>query len=691
MILIIAEKPSVANDIAKIVGANEKGSGYKKGNGYIVSWCVGHLITLSDPEAYSEKFANWNLEDLPIIPNEFKTEVIKYSAKQYKILKDLMLSNEIKELICATDAGREGELIFRLVYDKVGCKKPFRRLWISSLEEESIKKGLSTLKKSSEYDNLYKAARSRQKADWIAGMNLTRLYTKKYNTLLSTGRVQTPTVNLIVKRHLEVNEFKPEIYYKLIADLGSFEASKKVNTLKEAEIITDLCKNKQALVDEVNQENKKNNAPALYDLTTLQREANRLLGYSAKQTLEILQNLYESKLTTYPRTDSRYITNDMASSVSRLIDRLIENKLFNEITLNDYNLKEIDISKLVNDKKVTDHTAILPTESLNIEKYKSLPTAEKNILTLIMFRTIIAPYTTHEYKTTKVVVNIENEIFEATGKEIIVPGFKEIEKLINENLTRKLSKAGSEQSESVLPRISKGEKYLTKDIKTEEKHTSPPKLYTEDTLLSAMETAGRDIKEEELREAIKGSGLGTPATRANIIENIINREYIERKGKSLAATEKGIKFISLIDDQIKEPLLTAEWEYQLFQIEQGLLDENKFMENISKLIKSIVEEAKKNNIDQPVFSNKNIIGICPKCEKNIIDYPKAYSCESGKGGCGFVIWKTIAGKKISETQAKKLISKGETDIIKGFKSKKATLFNARIILKNDKTTGFKFD
>lgn len=691
MILIIAEKPSVANDIAKIVGANEKGSGYKKGNGYIVSWCVGHLITLSDPEAYSEKFANWNIEDLPIIPNEFKTEVIKYSAKQYKILKDLMLSNEVKELICATDAGREGELIFRLVYDKVSCKKPFRRLWISSLEEESIKKGLSTLKKSSEYDNLYKAARSRQKADWIAGMNLTRLYTKKYNTLLSTGRVQTPTVNLIVKRHLEVNEFKPEIYYKLIADLGSFEASKKVNTLKEAEIITDLCKNKQALADEVNQENKKNNAPALYDLTTLQREANRLLGYSAKQTLEILQNLYESKLTTYPRTDSRYITNDMASSVSRLIDRLIENKLFNEITLNDYNLKEIDISKLVNDKKVTDHTAILPTESLNIEKYKSLPTAEKNILTLIMFRTIIAPYTTHEYKTTKVVVNIENEIFEATGKEIIVPGFKEIEKLINENLTRKSSKAGSEQSESVLPRISKGEKYLAKDIKTEEKHTSPPKLYTEDTLLSAMETAGRDIKEEELREAIKGSGLGTPATRANIIENIINREYIERKGKSLAATEKGIKFISLIDDQIKEPLLTAEWEYQLFQIEQGLLDENKFMENISKLIKSIVEEAKKNNIDQPIFSNKNIIGICPKCKKNIIDYPKAYSCESGKGGCGFVIWKTIAGKKISETQAKKIISKGETDIIKGFKSKKATLFNARIILKNDKTTGFKFD
>lgn len=685
MKLIIAEKPSVANSIAQIVKATTSKNGYKIGNDYIVSWCVGHLITLANPEKYNEKYNSWNIEDLPILPNNFKTEIIKDTSGQYKILKELILSSEVTELICATDAGREGELIFRLVYEETGCKKPFKRLWINSMEDEAIRKGFNNLKDGKEFDNLYKSARSRQRADWLSGINLTRLYTKLYGDMFSVGRVQTPTVNLVVKRQEEIDNFKPKTYYRLVADLGEFEAYKKVEEKEKADNIIKNTKDSIATINDIVQEVKKENAPILYDLTTLQREANRLLGYSAKQTLEIMQNLYEAKLTTYPRTDSRYITQDMETSTKVLIEKLVNDKLYKGITLCDYNLTDVNINKVINDEKVTDHTAILPTNSITLERYNSLPKTEQNILMLIMLRTLIAPYSAYEYRTTKVLLNINEEEFEASGKEVIEQGFKSLEKYLRNILNIK----DNSKLETFLPNLSKKSIFIVKGIKAEEKQISPPRLYTEDTLLLAMETAGKTIEDEELKEAIKGSGLGTSATRANIIENIISREYIERKGKSLRATNKGKNFISLVDDRVKEPELTAEWEKQLIDMEKGLIDEVDFTNNIKIFVKGIVEEASRNTIKVPVLSEKEIIGICPICKKDIIENKKAFTCEDR--ACKFVIWKNIAGKNISKIQAKKLISKGKTDLLKGFKSKKGSTYNAHIILKPDNTTAFEFE
>ena len=553
------------------------------------------------------------------------------------------------------------------------------------MEDEAIKKGLNNLKDGKEFDNLYKSARSRQRADWLSGINLTRLYTKLYDTMLSVGRVQTPTVNLMVKRQEEIDNFKPKTYYRLIANLGKFEAYKKVEEKEKADEILNKSINSKATIDDIVQEIKKENAPLLYDLTTLQREANRLLGYSAKQTLEIMQNLYEAKLTTYPRTDSRYITKDMEASTKTLIEKLVNDKLYKDITLYDYNLTNVNINKLINDEKVTDHTAILPTNSITLEKFNSIPTTEQNILMLIILRTLIAPYLAYEYKTTKILLSIKEEEFEASGKEVVKEGFKILEKHLKDILNIK----DNTKAEIILPEISKTDIFTVKDMKAEEKLTSPPRLYTEDTLLLAMETAGKIIEDEELKEAIKDSGLGTPATRANIIENIISKGYIERKGKSLIATSKAKSFISLVDDRIKEPELTAEWEKQLLDMEKGLVDEIEFTNNIKTFVKNIVEEAPKNTIKNPVFYKKEIVGICPVCKKDIIENKKAFTCEDR--ACKFVIWKTIAGKNITKTQAKKLITKGKTDLIKGFKSKKGTTFNAYIVLKPDNTTAFEFN
>ena len=497
--------------------------------------------------------------------------------------------------------------------------------------------------------------------------------------------MQTPTVNLVVKRQKEIDNFKPKTYYRLIADLGDFEAYKRVDEKEVAENIIRNGINSTATVNDIIQELKKENAPMLYDLTTLQREANRLLGYSAKQTLEIMQNLYEAKLTTYPRTDSRYITKDMANSTKLLIEKIVGDKLYKDITLYDYNLINVNIDKLINDEKVTDHTAILPTNSITVEKYNSLPATEQNILMLIILRTLIAPYLPYQYKATKVLINIKDEEFEASGKEIIEKGFKDLEKHIKVLLNIK----DNSKEEIMLPEIQKTDTFIVNDIKAEEKQTSPPKLYTEDTLLLAMETAGKNIEDEELKEAIKDSGLGTPATRANIIENIISKGYIDRKNKSLIATSKAKSFISLVDDRVKEPELTAEWEKQLKDIEKGLVEEADFSNNIKSFIKNIVDEAPKNTITNPTFYEKEVIEKCPICSKDIIENTKAFTCEDRS--CKFVIWKNIAGKNISKTQAKKLISKGKTDLIKGFKSKKGSTFNAYIVLKPDNTTAFEFN
>lgn len=683
----------MAGEIAKVVGATKREKGYLSGGNYLVSWCVGHLVEMAQPAAYDEKFKKWSLDTLPILPDHYITEVSTNTAEQFKVLKELMNRSEVTELVEATDAGREGELIFRLVYDKAGCKKPFKRLWISSMEEKSIKNGLANMKPSSTYDSLYQSALCRQRADWLVGINLTRLYSKMYDKTLTCGRVQTPTINLIVERQREIENFVPQIYYSLIADLGSFKAYTKATKKEEAQKIVSRCSNKEALVTSVEKQEKKENPAALYDLTTLQRDANRLLGYSAQQTLDYMQKLYDGKLATYPRTDSRYITADQEASTRSLIDILLETGIYSTLISSDYSTEKISMKRIINDKKVTDHHAILPTESVTKEKLAALPTGEKNILLLISYRLLSAVYSPYIYTATKAVLDIEGEAFTATGREILETGFKMIDSQLKNIINATEEKQDSSEN-AMLPPMAEGNKFTVIKVTAEEKKTQPPKSYTEDTLLSAMETAGKNISDDELKEAMKDSGLGTPATRAGIIENIIKTGYISREGKKLLPTETAYTFIDLVTEKIKQPELTAEWEKQLSEIQRGEITDSTFMNQITGFIRSFVNDTKASYSPEQstgVFEReREDIGTCPICGKRIVEYPKSYSCESGKGGCGFVIWKTIASKSISKTQAVKLLSKGKTDLIKGFKSKTGNSFDAYLILKENKSVGFDF-
>ncbi len=696
MILIIAEKPSVAGEIAKIVGATKREKGYLSSGKYLVSWCVGHLVEMAQPVAYDEKLKQWSLDTLPILPDRYITEVSANTADQFKVLKELMNRSEVTELIEATDAGREGELIFRLVYDKAGCKKPFKRLWINSIEEKSIKDGLANLKSSSAYDSLYRAALCRQRADWLVGINLTRLYSKMYDKTLTCGRVQTPTINLIVKQQREIEDFVPQIYYSLIADLDGFKAYTKATKKEDAQEIVSRCSGKEAYVTSVEKQNKTENPAALYDLTTLQREANRLFGYSAQQTLDCMQKLYDGKLATYPRTDSRYITADQEASTRSLIDTLLQTGIYSTIISKDYSTDKINMKRIVNDKKVTDHHAILPTESVTNEKLAALPTSERNILLLISYRLLSAVYAPHTYTATKAILDIEGEAFTATGREVLETGFKMIDGQLKSTINATEEKEGKQDSSenAILPSMAEGNKFTVIKVTAEEKKTQPPKSYTEDTLLSAMETAGKNISDDELREAMKDRGLGSPATRAGIIENIIKTGYIRREGKKLIPTEMAYTFIDLVTDKIKQPELTAEWEKQLSDIQRGEISDTVFMDQITGFIRSFVNDTKALYSPEQstgVFEReRENIGTCPICGKKVVEFPKSYSCESGKGGCGFVIWKTTAGKAISKTQAIKLLSKGKTDLIKGFKSKAGNAFDAFLILKDNKSVGFDF-
>jgi DNA topoisomerase-3 len=655
------------------------------------------LVELASPESYGAEYKTWNLNTLPIIPDAYILEVSEKTEQQFNVLKKLMARPDVTELIEATDAGREGELIFRLVYEKANCRKPFKRLWISSMEEKSIREGLATVKPGSDYDTLYYAALCRQRADWLLGMNLTRLYSKMYGRILKCGRVQTPTVNLIVKRQREILNFVPQTYFRLIADIGSFKAYGKTNDAAEAKKITGYCVGKDAVVSDVQRSEKKENPAALYDLTGLQRDANRLLGYSAKETLDLLQSLYDAKLATYPRTDSRYITSDMEQSAHDLISVLLSADILDVPTVENYDIQKINVRCVVNDKKVTDHHAILPTSGATKKALATLPIGEKNILLLLVYRLLSAVYTPHVYAATTAVLDIGGYAFTATGKEIIDSGFKAIEPRAKAAIKAIEDEDVSETPDETLPEMNAGDMFKVQNVTAEKKKTQPPKTYTEDTLLSAMETAGKTIADEELKEAMKNCGLGTPATRAGIIENIINTGYIKREGKKLIPTETACTFIDLVTDKIKEPGLTAEWEKQLSDIHQGKFPHTDFLNNVAEFLRSFVADTKASYSPEQnigVFENRNengnseTIGICPLCGSNVVDRKKLYSCE--KGGCGFAVWKTIAGKQLTASQAKKLLSKGKTDLIKGFTNKAGKPFEAYLKLKDDNTTGFEF-
>lgn len=563
MKLVIAEKPSVAISIAKVIGATKKKDGFYEGNGFRVSWCVGHLIQMANPDAYDEKYAKWNLADLPIIPSDYKYEVAKSTKKQFTTLKKLMNDKEIDTVINACDAGREGESIFRLVYNEAKCKKKMQRLWISSMEEEAIKEGFSCLKEGTNYDNLFKAAQARSIADWLVGMNLSRLYSSLYKQNYSIGRVQTPTLAMIVARDYEIDNFKKEKYFTVNLSLkeGFALVSERID---DEALAKNICDNLSSSIEVTDVEKKeKITRPDLpFDLTTLQRECNKYFGYSAKQTLDYAQSLYEKKLITYPRTDSRCLTEDM-----------IESTVNNILGKNDFDTERI--KTVFNSKKVTDHHAIIPTVSSLTANFSEINESEAKVYKLISDKLHSSFGYPLVESTTKIIAKFDNIEFTATGKSITDEGF-----------TKFIKDYTSKKAEEVLPVVSSHDVLNIENKEIKEKFTQPPKHFTEDTLLKSMENAGSDVLEKGIE--VERQGIGTPATRAGIIENLIYRGFVERDKKNLLATHKGISLVTIVSDTFKSPETTAEWEMQLSHIAQGNASKEDFLKGIEKEIREII-------------------------------------------------------------------------------------------------------
>lgn len=680
MILVIAEKPSVGAAIGKVLGASSRKDGYLEGNNYIVSWCVGHLVGLADASSYDERFAKWRYSDLPIVPDEWLFEVPKDKQKQFKVLRDLMLDKRVTELVCATDAGREGELIFRLVYKKAGCTKPFKRLWISSLEDNAIREGFAHLRSSGEYDRLYEAALARSKADWIVGINGTRLFSTLYHKKLVVGRVQTPTLAMLVERDGKISAFHKEKYFNVhIGKDGLTADLEKVKTEDEAKAIAAACDKKQAVVSSLKKETKTVNPPKLYDLTTLQREANRYYGFTAQQTLDLVQSLYEKKLLTYPRTDSQFITEDMESTARQVIG-IVSRKL----PLFEGRIHEPDIGRITNNAKVTDHHAIIPTVQLEKQDLTELPESEQKIIRLIATRLLSATGEKHIYDETSVTLTCEGYEFKAKGKTVVQDGWKSVERCFKETLKSK----EKDEPERSLPSLNEKDILSSVDASVTEHYTSPPKPYTEDSLLSAMETAGN----AEFDDDTEKKGLGTPATRAGIIEKLVKGGFVERKGKSLVPTKDGNNLMCVLPEQITSPSMTAEWENTLMQIEHGKADADKFLSGIvgmtSELVKAypFLSDSEANRFD----TGRESIGKCPRCGSPVYVGKGNYYCSNKE--CSFCMWednKFFASKKKKLTKkiASELLDKGWCRVTGLYTPKRPQLYDAVIRL-ND--TGGKY-
>ena len=678
MILAIAEKPSVAQSIANVLGASSRKDGYLEGNNYIVSWCVGHLVGLADASSYDERFAKWRYSDLPIVPEEWLFEVPKDKQKQFKVLRDLMRDKRVTELVCATDAGREGELIFRLVYKKAGCTKPFKRLWISSLEDSAIREGFAHLRDSGDYDRLYEAALARSKADWIVGINGTRLFSTLYHKKLVVGRVQTPTLAMLVDREGKISTFHKEKYFNVHIGKDNLTADmEKVKTEDEAKAIAAACDKKQAVVSSLKKETKTVNPPRLYDLTTLQREANRYYGFTAQQALDLVQSLYEKKLLTYPRTDSQFITEDMESTARQVIG-IVSRKLplFGGIT------HEPDIGRITNNAKVTDHHAIIPTVQLEKQDLGELPESEQKIIRLVAMRLLSATGEKHIYDETSVTLTCEGYEFRAKGKTVVQDGWKAIERRFKETLKSK----EKDEPERSLPSLNEKDILSSVDASVTEHYTSPPKPYTEDSLLSAMETAGN----AEFDDDTEKKGLGTPATRAGIIEKLVNGGFVERKGKSLVPTKDGNNLVCVLPEQITSPSMTAEWENTLMQIERGNADADKFLSGIvgmtSELVKAypFLSEAEANRFD----TGRESIGNCPRCGSPVYVGKGNYYCSNKE--CSFCMWEdnkffTSKKKKLTKKIAAELLDKGWCRVTGLYTPKRPQLYDA--VIRLDDTGG----
>ena len=669
MHLVIAEKPAVAQSIAAVLGAKKKESGYLIGAGYIVSWCVGHLVELAMPHLYDERYAKWQWDDLPILPDAWQYMVSDATRKQFNILRSLMNDARVDTIVCATDAGREGELIFRLVYQQCNCTKPIKRLWISSLEESAIRSGFLALRDGHDFDLLYQAALCRAQADWLVGINATRFFSLTYNRTLTIGRVMSPTLSLLVQREREISAFVPEPFYHLVLDCGFPLSSEKLTDMEAAQELTRACAVSSIIVRSAERKERSEKAPALYDLTTLQREANRLCGFTAQQTLDYLQSLYEKKLCTYPRTDSRYLTNDMetavpdyAAAAAAILGCELPKKMLPK--------------QVCNSQKVSDHHAVIPSLSAKNMDVSALPTGEQTILMLVAqgFLRGICP----EYRFAETVVTAEcaGHTFRARGKEILKRGWTVF--------------SFQEGQSNVLPAVTEGQIIPVNRVSLKGGKTTPPKYYTEDTLLAAMESAGiQDMPEDAERK-----GIGTPATRSGILEKLISDQFVIRtkskKVSYLRPTELGIALITVLPEQLQSPLLTAEWEHRLKLVENGSLSDTDFMQGITEMLTEMVEDYKPYPGSEVLFPEKeDVVGKCPRCGTNVEERKRGFFCQNPN--CRFVLWKNsrffeVKKKKLDKATAAALLKFGQVPLKGCYSEKTGKTYDATAIMvdKGDK-------
>lgn len=668
--LIIAEKQSVATDIAKVIGTFEDKKNYLENDDYVISWFKGHLIENAMPEDYDESLKAWKLETLPFIPTTWKTKVIESSKNQFYTLKELMNRSDIHTIINASDCGREGELIFGLVYEYINCQKPVKRLWTASKEE--VEKGLNNLLDGSEKKLLLESAKCRSHADFLVGINATRLYSKKYgnSTVLNVGRVQSPTINMVCERDKEISNFIPKDYYVLNLILDGFKASLRFDDKNIAEEFKDAHIGLNAIVRQIETKDNTKKAPELYDLTTLQIVANKLFGYSAQQTLDIVQKLYESKLMTYPRTDSKYVGSSQKELIQSLLSSLQEIQPVPLTT--DYQLDSVNIDNVIDDSKVTDHHALLITQTGINYDWEKLNESERNIMTLVAYQLLMSTYSPYRYQSTKVIISLGEHDFEAKTQNLIDLGYRSLEIKSREIL--KVTK--KEKEEVLLPPLTENQSLSVQDIKIESKKTTPPSYFTEGSLLQAMENCQLDEDSKELNQILKTvQGIGRSATRAGIIESIIKNGYIQREKNRIVATEKAHKLMSILPPLLTSAKMTAEWEEKLDQIERGKLSSQQFMNEIESFVTEVVNQ-EKSTVATFQFENnkpqKEEIGKCPKCQSPVHESDKNFYCSNRE--CSFALWKEnkffeSQGKKITKTIAKSFLNKGEV-LVKGLKSQK---------------------
>ena len=685
--LVIAEKPSVAKSLAAVLGAANRRDGYLEGNGWLVSWCLGHLAGLADAATYNPDYAKWRYDDLPILPESWRFTIAKDKRDQFDVLRTLLRREDVTDVVNACDAGREGELIFRTVYCLAGCTKPIRRLWISSMEDSAIREGFANLRPGSDYDGLHQAALCRAKADWLVGINATRLFSVLYHRTLNIGRVMSPTLALIVQREAEIDAFKPVPFYTVALELPGFTVSgERMADKAAAQRLKTACQGATATVKKVERKEKSEKPPVLSDLTTLQRDANRLLGYTAQQTLDYLQNLYEKKLCTYPRTDSRYLTSDMAEGLPVLV-----NLVANVMPFRKSIAISCDVAAVINDKKVTDHHAIIPTRNIREADLSALPVGERAVLELVALRLLCAVAEPHTYAETAVTVECAGAEFSAKGRTVRNPGWRALDAAYRAGL--KNAEPDKETEDKALPdggrlpELTEGQSLPVAGAAVKEGNTTPPKHFTEDTLLSAMETAGKD----DMPEDAERKGLGTPATRAGILEKLVSTGFLERKKSKkqvqLLPSHDAVSLITVLPEQLQSPLLTAEWEYRLGEIERGELAPEDFMAGISAMLQELVRTYRMIKGTEYLFTPpREVVGKCPRCGSDVAELQKGFFCQNES--CKFAIWKNNKWWELKRKQPTKaivtaLLKDGRAHVTGLYSEKTGKTYDATVVLEDD--------